>query len=198
MKQLEIYWDVGSPYSYLALVQLENSWKEIGDFVVSKPFLVGGVFKATGNVMPASVPAKALYMLQDLRRWREYLGVPLCLPTEGTPFPINTLLPMRCALAAQTLGKGREFYLALFRAYWGEGLDISQIDVLSEVVANLGLDVETFLEQSTSPENKERLRVNGEEAVERKVFGAPAFFVDGEHFWGNDRLDFALRAMKSK
>lgn len=197
MKNLEIYWDVGSPYSYLAIKQLEKQWSEIGEYVVLKPVLIGGVFKASGNLMPASVPAKAIYMLQDLQRWRDYLDVPLCLPTEGTPFPINTLLPMRCATAAQKEGKGWEFCLALFHSYWGEGQDVSEPEILTKVVTQVGLKVEPFLELATSQENKDHLRANVEEAVERQVFGAPAIFVGDEHFWGNDRLDFAVRAMKA-
>lgn len=196
MKQLEIYWDVGSPYSYLAITQLNSQWDEIGAHVTSKPFLVGGVFKASGNSMPALVPAKAMYMLEDLQRWADYLQVPFRLPNQGTPFPINTLLPMRCAVAAQSAGKGWEFCLALFRAYWAEGLDVSEPEIVTKVISEVGFRAESFLELARSSENKEQLKSNGEEAASRQVFGAPAIFVGDEHFWGNDRLDFALRAMK--
>jgi len=197
MKKLEIYWDVGSPYSYLAIKQLEKQWDDIGEYVVLKPILIGAVFKASGNSMPASVQAKAIYMLQDLQRWRDYLEIPLRLPTDGTPFPINTLLPMRCAVAAQKEGKGWEFCLALFHAYWGEGEDVSQPEILTKVVTQVGLKVEPFFELATSQANKDDVRANVEEAVGRQVFGAPAMFVGDEHFWGNDRLDFAIRAMKA-
>jgi 2-hydroxychromene-2-carboxylate isomerase len=104
---------------------------------------------------------------------------------------------MRCAAAAQKEGKGWEFCLALFHSYWGEGQDVSEMEILTKLVNQVGLKAEPFFELATSQENKDHLRGNVEEAVERQVFGAPAIFVGNEHFWGNDRLDFAVRAMKA-
>ena len=195
MKTLEIFWDVGSPYTYLAIKQLEQRWEEVGDRVRLRPFLIGGVFKGTGNSMPAAVPAKAAYMMRDLRRWAQRLEVPMRLPGEGTPFPINTLNPMRVAVAAGMEGKAMPFCLGLFHAYWGEGRDVSQLEVLSEIIGEVGFVAADLLEKAGSQEVKDTLRATTGEAVERGAFGAPAIFVGESHYWGNDRLDMALEEL---
>lgn len=195
MKTMELFWDVGSPYTYLAVKQVEQRWSEAGEQVVLRPFLVGGVFKSIGNTMPASVPAKALYMMQDLRRWAEKVGVPLVLPGEGTPFPINTLIPMRGAVVAASAGKAREYCGALFDSYWGQGRDVSDLEVLKEVVEGVGLEWERFSPELMNQSVKDSLRANTEEAVERGAFGAPAIFVGESHYWGNDRVDMAIEEL---
>ena len=195
MKTLEIFWDVGSPYTYLAIKHLEQRWEEVGERVRLRPFLIGGVFKGTGNSMPAAVPAKAAYMMRDLRRWAERLEVPMRLPGEGTPFPINTLNPMRAAVAAGMEGKAMPFCLALFHAYWGEGRDVSELGVLTEIIGEAGLVPEALLEKAGSQEVKDTLRATTGEAVERGAFGAPAIFVGESHYWGNDRLDMAIEEL---
>ena len=195
MKTLEIFWDVGRPYTYLAIKHLEQRWEEVGERVRLRPFLIGGVFKGTGNSMPAAVPAKAAYLMRDLRRWAERLEVPMRLPGEGTPFPINTLNPMRAAVAAGMEGKAMPFCLALFHAYWGEGRDVSELGVLTEVIGEAGLVPEALLEKAGSQEVKDTLRATTGEAVERGAFGAPAIFVGESHYWGNDRLDMAIEEL---
>ena len=116
--KIEIFWDVGSPYTHLAISQIEAIEKRSELSVELRPFLIGGVFKATGNNAPGILPAKAKYMMHDLIRWRDFLKVDLKLPTEGTPFPINSLLPMRVAMLCQGRGQGRAFCQSLFNAYW--------------------------------------------------------------------------------
>ena len=107
--------------------------------VVYRPFLLGGVFKATGNTMPGAVPAKGAYMMSDLTRWASYYGVPIKKPGE-VPFPINTVGAMRTAIAAGRRGKAAEVAAALTRAYWAEGHDVSQPEALGQVIVSLGLD----------------------------------------------------------
>src|SRR5688572_27095169 len=91
MSKVEVYWDVGSPYTYLAVTQLDGLARRTGATIELIPFLLGGAFKAAGNTMPAAVPAKALYMIEDLRRWRDHYRVPLKLPPNEVIFPLNTL-----------------------------------------------------------------------------------------------------------
>ena len=192
MNKLELFWDVGSPYSYLAIKQLEKKWSVLKERVDLKPFLIGGVFKATGNSMPAAIPAKAAYMRQDLLRWAEKLKVPMKTPGDGTPFPINTLLPMRGATVAKNKGRGFEFCLELFNAYWGEGCDVSQPEVLGGVATAAGIEAGGFLEQCGAQGTKDKLRDTTAEAASKGAFGAPAIFVGDQHFWGNDRLQMAI------
>jgi 2-hydroxychromene-2-carboxylate isomerase len=192
---LELFWDVGSPYSYLAMTQVAGLRQRTGATVRLRPFLLGGVFKAAGNTMPASNPAKARYMLQDLARWRAHYGVPLRLPGVETPFPLTTIVPMRAAVAADQEGGGDPFAMALVDAYWVHGVDVSTPEAVAQVAEGVGLDADSLLSAAQTQEVKDALRKSSDEAVARGAFGAPSIFVGDELFFGNDRLDFAEAAL---
>jgi 2-hydroxychromene-2-carboxylate isomerase len=195
MAKLEVFWDVGSPYTYLAVTQLPALAKRTGAEIVLVPFLLGGVFKGAGNTMPAAVPAKATYMMEDLKRWRDLYRVPLKIPPAEVIFPLNTLLPMRAAVAAKRAGKGDVYCNAIFAAYWGDGRDVSLPEVVEEVARSIGIDGAQLLKDAASQEVKDELRKNTEEATARGAFGAPAMFIGDELYWGNDRLDFVERRL---
>lgn len=197
MTKIELFWDVGSPYTYLALTQIDALVERTGAELELRPFLLGGVFKSAGNTMPAAVPAKAIYLAEDLRRWRDHYRVQMKMPSEVI-FPISTLLPMRVAIAAQRAGKGDAFCHAVFSAYWRDGRDVSQSAELEQVVRAVGLDPKSMIDASSSAEVKDALRANTDEAVARGAFGAPALFVGDALFWGNDRLDFVERHLQGR
>lgn len=186
-REVEFFWDVTSPYTYLAATRIEDVAAAAGVRVHWRPFLLGGVFKATGNRPPAEVTAKAGYMLDDLETWARYYGVPFRFPST---FPINSLLPMRAAIAVDEEGHlaPNDYANAVMRAYWTEDRDVSQPEVLTEVLAEAGLDPDPVLDRTSAPEVKERLKALTGEAVQRGAFGAPSFFVGDKLFWGNDRL----------
>lgn len=198
MSKVEVFWDVASPYTYLAITQIAGLRQRTGAEVELRPFLLGGVFKATGNTMPAAVPAKAMYMLQDLRRWRELYNVPLCLPRLETVFPISSLLPMRVAVAALLQGVGEEFCHGIFKAYWAQARDVSQLEVVREVLDEMELPTAALLAAAETQAVKDKLRANTDEAVERGAFGAPAIFVDDQLFVGNDRLQLVEAFLAGK
>ena len=135
--------------------------------------------------MPASVPAKAKYLFGDCKLWARLYDVPLSFPKI---FPINSVLALRCACAAEALGRQPAFALAVMRAYWADGADISQPQVLQALAEGLGIDGAALLVQAQSQAVKDLLRANTDDAVKRNVFGAPTFFVGEQMFWGNDRL----------
>jgi 2-hydroxychromene-2-carboxylate isomerase len=191
MKRVELFWDVGSPYTYLATTQIAGLAERTSATVELRPFLLGGVFKATANHMPAEVQAKARYMLQDLDRWRERYGVRFSFPSI---FPINSLLPMRVACALEGRDSER-FCHAIMAAYWVDGLDAGTEPVVRGVLDGLALDAGATVARAQTQEVKDRLRKNTEEAVARGAFGAPTFFVGDQMFWGNDRLDFVEAAL---
>ena len=157
-----------------------------------RPFLLGGVFKATGNRAPLETPAKGRHMLTDLARWSHRLGVSLRFP--GT-FPFPTVLALRCALAAEGQGKLVPFSQAVFRAAWAEEQDIASPEVLAGLADDVGLDGAALV--AAAPGFKEALARQTAEAVERGAFGAPTFFVGEELFVGNDRLDFVEAALRA-
>lgn len=192
MVELEFFYDFVSPYSYLASTRVEAVAARAGATLRWRPFLLGGVLKATGNRAPIEVPAKGRHMWIDLGRWARRLGVPLQQPAV---FPASSILALRAALAAESLGKLVPFSHAMYRAYWGEGQDLSQAAVISAAAARAGLDGAALL--AAAPAFKEALQRQTQEAIDRGAFGAPAFFVAGELFTGNDRLDFVEEALRA-
>ncbi len=186
-RQVEFYFDFSCPYAYLASTQLPALAERTGAKLIYKPFLLGGVFKALGvepNVMVA--PRAALNML-DMRRYAELFSVPLVMPETH---PNRTVLALRAALASSDLASASR---ALFAAYWQDGRDVSKPDVVEAALANAGLDGAGAVQQADA--QRDELRRRTDEALERGVFGAPAMFVDGELFWGQDRLDQVERAL---
>ncbi len=183
-KTIEFFWDAASPYTYLAATQIEAVARRCGARLVWKPFLLGKVFEATGNRAPASVPAKGKHLFEDLRRWARLYGVPFQFPKI---FPINTVAALRvaCALPEEQRAAWAK---AVMQCYWGKDGDISQPEVLKSVAAELKLDGDKLLAATQEPAIKDQLRAYTDEAVKRGVFGAPAFFVGEQMFWGNDRL----------
>jgi 2-hydroxychromene-2-carboxylate isomerase len=192
---IEFFWEPGSPYTYLAATQVERIAHEVGARVVWKPFLLGKVFEVRGMKLPASIPSKASYMFKDLARWAQMYQVPLTMPTV---FPVHSLLASRAAIAASQLGHEAAAAKAVLNAYWGEGLDISQPEVLTGAFAKAGLDGTAILVRAQEQSVKDQLKENTEEAVKRGVFGAPSMFVGDAMFWGNDRLEQMKLVMLGK
>ena len=197
MARLEFFFDYGSPYSYLADTQLAVLRARTGCELVYRPMLLGGVFKATGNHSPAVEPvaAKRDYGMLELRRWIAHLGVPFQMNAH---FPINTLLLMRAAHAAEQHGVFPAFHAALYPAFWVRSENLGDPAVVARVLGAAGLDGPALLAAAEGDAAKSALRATTEEAVARGVFGAPSFFVDDELFWGNDRLDFVERALRGR
>jgi 2-hydroxychromene-2-carboxylate isomerase len=194
MRRFEFFFDYGSPYSYLADSRLPALAERTGAEVRYRPMLLGGVFKATGNSSPVADPcqAKRAYGALELQRWVAHLGVPF----RGNPhFPINTLLLMRTAVAAQRAGVFEPFHRAVYPAFWAEGENLGEPEVVARIAEKAGLDARGLLEAAGDSAVKAELRATTEEAVARGAFGAPTFFVGDEMFFGNDRLDFVERAL---
>lgn len=195
MKKLELYWDVASPYTYLAVTQIDKLIQRTGAEVDLIPFLLGGVFKGANNMMPASNPAKAMYLMHDLVRWREHYQVQMKMPPTELIFPLNSILPMRAAIFAKRSGKGAEYCREIFRAYWAEGRNVSEQAEVESVARAAGLDPAAVLAGANEQSVKDELRKNTEEAVARGAFGAPTMYVGDQMFFGNDRLHFVEKAL---
>lgn len=194
-KQVEFFFDVGSPASYLAWTQLPSLCDKAGAELVYRPMLLGAVFQATGNASPAAVPAKAMHSLVDLTRHAKRYGVPFQF--NGF-FPINTLTLMRALVGAQlhTPDRFKELLTVVFKAMWVEGLNLGDPAVVGPLLAGAGFDPQALLDQGNAPDVKAALRQNTDEAVARGVFGAPTLFVGSEMFFGQDRLDFVREALQ--
>jgi len=192
-RQVEFFFDYGSPFSYLADTQLAPLAQRTGATVVYRPMLLGAVLKETGNASPMTVPAKGRYMGVELQRWATRYGVPFA---TNRFFPINTMRLMRGAVAAQQAGCFAEYHRTIYPAFWVESVNLGEQDVIRSVLGKAGLDADLILARIEEPNVKEQLRLDTDEAVRRGVFGAPTFFVGEEMFWGNDRLMFVEEALK--
>lgn len=195
MKEVEFYFDVGSPAAYLAWTQMPRIAREADARLVLRPMLLGGVFHATGNHSPTEVPAKGRYMMADLERFAHRYGVAF---SHNPFFPINTLALMRGAVGLQMKDERRmEPYVdAVFRAIWVDGRDLGDGATVGAVLQGAGFDPQALLALASEPEVKERLKAATQDAVARGVFGAPTFFVGSQMFWGQDRLDFVKEALQ--
>jgi len=193
-KTLEFYFDFASPTAYLAHKRLQQLREQYGLVIDYKPMLLGGVFKATGNATPISVPAKGKYMLEsDLPRFSRRYGVTLNM---NPYFPINTLYLMRAAIGAQQLNCLQSYIDTVFDAVWVAGKNMGDPEVVTQVLVDSGLDAPALMALSQDPEIKAALISATEEAVARGAFGTPTLYMDGEMFFGQDRLDFVEEALR--
>jgi 2-hydroxychromene-2-carboxylate isomerase len=193
-KTVEFFFDVGSPTAYLASTQIQSIASEAGATLVYHPMLLGGVFKATGNSSPVTVPAKGKWMFSDMSLWAKRYGVTLKM---NPFFPINTLPLMRGAIAMQ-MRKPEKFdaYLAaVMNAIWQDKKNMGDPAVIAETLTQISLDPAAFMAMISDDEIKAALVKNTEEAVGRGVFGAPTFFVGDQMFFGQDRMMFVKEAL---
>ena len=194
MKSVEFYFDLGSPYSYLAYYRLLQIAEQQEIQVVSKPILLGGVFKATGNRSPIEIPVKGAYSILDMQRWAEYYQIPMQMNPH---FPMNTLTLMRILTGVQLLHleKFEQVLKLLFDAMFGTPQNLNEPNVLAEVLKPSGFSVEDIMSMVQSDVVKQKLITETEQAIQRGIFGAPTFFVGDEMYWGQDRLHFVEQAL---
>lgn len=191
-KEVEFFFDFGSPTSYLAHTQLPGIARRTGARVIRRPMLLGGVFKATGNHSPAAIPAKSAWMGRDMARFAERYGVPFHVDSQ---IPINTLALMRGAVVAARDDRLAVYSDTVFAAIWVDGRNMGEPAVVDRVLHAAGFDPAWFHAGIEAPSVKAELKAATEEAVERGCFGAPTFFVGGEMYFDQDRLDFVEAAL---
>jgi 2-hydroxychromene-2-carboxylate isomerase len=194
-KTVEFLFDVGSPYTYLAYHQLPKVAQALGAEIVWTPVLLGGIFQATGNKSPAEVPAKGHYANIDLQRWADAYGVPIQMNPD---FPINTLPLMRGAVAMQMQGDAvfHRYLRAIFSAMFEKPRNLNLPAEIGAVLVQAGFNPAEFMAQIGEQAVKDRLKDNTANAVARGAFGVPTFIVGNDMFWGQDRLDFVVQALR--
>jgi len=185
---IDFYFDFSSPYGYLASGKIDELGARHGRTVVWRPILLGAIFKITGQQPLPTIPLKGSYAKHDLARTARLFGMPFRLPSK---FPIGATAPSRAFywILDRDPPLARRAAQALFRAYFAEDRDISSAEVTANVAAKLGIDRAEIAQALNDPAVKERLRSEVDAAIERGVFGSPYVVIDGEPFWGADRLD---------
>lgn len=198
MGRLTFWFEFASTYSYPAAMRIDELGAAADVEIVWRPFLLGPIFKAQG--WPDSpfnlYPAKGEYMWRDLAR---ICDAQLLSFQRPDPFPQNSLLAARIATYGMEQGWGRAFSKAVYKAQFGAGKCIDDEGLLKGLVSDAGADPSEALQDAASQEVKDVLRQSTNEAQTLGIFGAPSFVTEsGELFWGNDRLEQALRWAKGR
>lgn len=184
---VEFWFDFSSPYAYLASAQIAEIADEYGRSVMWRPFLLGAVFKETGARPNVDNPFKKEYMGRDVARFARLYEMDFIWPE---PFPVSTLVPARIFYWVERYQpeKVGDFVGSVFDSFFSRGRNIAEASVVLDAAADVGLDRAVLEEALEEPVVKERLKAVNDEAIKRKIFGAPITVVDGEMFWGADRL----------
>jgi 2-hydroxychromene-2-carboxylate isomerase len=190
IKPLEFYFDFISPYSFLAHKQIRKIENKEGIKIIYKPVLLGGLHNLHGIKAPAFIPAKAKHMVRDCKLIAEKNNIRFKF---NSYFPIRSLNLMRGVLVAEEDNVKKYYIDNIFNTIWQDGLNMNDAIVIQKILQNLNINPKTFSLRTTSSLIKDLLRKKTNEAYEKGVFGAPTFFVNNKIFWGQDRIEFALR-----
>tara|TARA_R110000787_G_scaffold137458_9_gene250436 strand:- start:118614 stop:119216 length:603 start_codon:yes stop_codon:yes gene_type:complete len=193
---IEFWFDFSSPYAYFAQAKIDDIGARHGRETIWRPFLLGAVFKITGMPPLVEVPMKGEYCLEDWPRLARFQHLPWTMPD---PFPIATIAAARAFywLDETDPAKAKSFAQACFDTYFGQGIQIGKPDEVAAVAEGIGVDGAALLEAIQQPEIKDKLRLNVEAAVEKQIFGSPMIIVDGERFWGSDRIWMVKKWLQS-
>lgn len=192
---VDFYFDYSCPYAYLGATRIEAIAARTGATLSWKPMLLGGVFAAVGTAQKLFAtlsPPKAMHNATDLQRWADRFGAPLTMPAAH---PYRTVEALRATLVT---GCDPRVIHGFYRAYWVDGLPVSDEATLRRVLGDAGHDVDAVMARIGDAQVKNELRARTDEAVKLGIFGAPAMIVDGELEWGQDRLDAVERRLSGK
>jgi 2-hydroxychromene-2-carboxylate isomerase len=184
---IEFWFDFSSPYSYLAAEKIDALAASYQRSVHWRPILLGAIFQITNAVPLVQLPLKGDYSVRDFARSARFLGLPFTMPSQ---FPLPTQQAARAYywLCDHEMAKAHDFARAIFRALFVHDRDISDLAVVCDVAASMGLDPDALSLAVARPEVKAQLKSETDAAILKGVFGAPFFMVGDESFWGVDRL----------
>ena len=190
IKPFDFYFDFVSPYSFLAHKEIRKIENKTGIKIRYRPVLLGGLHNLHGIKAPAFIPAKAKHMVRDCKLIAERNNVKFKF---NTYFPIKTLNLMRGVLVAEEDNIKDYFINNIFNTIWQDGLNMNDEIIIQKVLQNLNVNPKTFTLRSSSSSIKDSLRKKTNEAYEKGIFGAPTFVSNNKIFWGQDRIEFALK-----
>ena len=195
-RTIEFYFDFPSPYAYLAHTQLPRIAAENGAAVIYHPFRILELMKIVGN-RPTTIECrnKGIYAGLDLQRWAKRYKIDFARNPHSKSFDFAEL--NRGSLVAIEDGRGAGYVTAVFAAIWGKPDDLSRRSVLIDVLEKAGFDARRLLERASADAMVARLEAETKAAAERGVFGAPTMFVGDQMYFGNDRFDFVVEALRS-
>jgi len=196
-KHVDYYLSLNSPWAYLASKRFEAIARKHGADITIWPVDFGSVFAVSGGLpLPKRSPQRQAYRMMELKRWREHLGIKLTL--EPKFFPANEALASNCVIALREQGRmvdAIKLAHAVLAGLWAEEKNTGDLATLKEIIAGCGLDADAVIEAGQAPEIAAKREAYTKHAIEQSVFGAPFFVIDGERFWGQDRLEFVERKL---
>jgi len=190
-KTIDYWYEFSSPFSYLTAMRIEALVKENGVEAIWQPFLLGGIYRMLDVPIPPMqlFPMKEDYMWMDAARQAKRHGIPFRKPDN---FPQVAVLPARVAQIGFQDGWGEDFSKRVYQAIFAHNQVISEVEVISKILTDMGYDPEAVLARATAPENKKLLMEQTQKAFDKGIFGVPTFYIGDEMIWGNDRLEQAL------
>jgi 2-hydroxychromene-2-carboxylate isomerase len=194
-KTVDYFFSTSSPWSYLGSRLFTEIAAKAGAAVKIWPVDFGIVFPATGGLpLPKRAPARQAYRLQELERWKRRRGIPLVIRPDN--FPAKTPLSPKLVIAAREAGvDALELSNRILATLWAEDRSIDDPDILTDLCNEMGLDGPALIAAAQTPAIAAMFEADSKAAIERGVFGAPSFLIDGELFWGQDRIDFVAEKL---
>ncbi|MDO7844041.1 2-hydroxychromene-2-carboxylate isomerase [Sphingomonas immobilis] len=200
---LECFFDCSSPWTYLGVHNLKAMARRLGIEIQWKPIIVGGVFNKVNPAVyemranPPSAP-KAAYVHKDIQDWARFSGLTINEP-PACGHPVNAVKCMRACITLRPSGKLDAFATAAFESLWIDGRNLADDVVLRDICAVVDVDAEWLLAAIATPEIKQALWDNTNEAMDRGAFGSPTFFVDHDDmYFGNDHLPLVEFAIEQR
>jgi 2-hydroxychromene-2-carboxylate isomerase len=198
-KHVDYYVSLNSPWTYLGSARFDAMVKKHGATVTIWPVDFGSVFAVSGGLpLPKRAPQRQAYRMMELKRWRDHLGVKTTL--EPKFFPANEVPAAKCVIALREEGRMADaikLAQAVLTGLWAEEKNTGDLATLQAIIDGCGLDGAAVLKASDAPGIAEKREAYTKHAISQGVFGAPSYVIDGEIFWGQDRLDFVERKLAS-
>ena len=198
-KHVDYYLSLNSPWAYLGSKRFEVIAKKYNADVTIWPVDFGSVFAVSGGLpLPKRAPQRQAYRMMELKRWRDHLGVKITL--EPKYFPSNEVPAAQCVIALREQGRMADAIKlahAVLNGVWAEEKNSGDPEMLKAIIASCGLDADAVMKAGNTPEMAAKREAYTKAAIDKGVFGAPSFLIDGELFWGQDRLDFVERKLAS-
>ena len=198
-KHVDYYVSLNSPWAYLGSARFAAMAQKHGADVTIWPVDFGSVFAVSGGLpLPKRAPQRQAYRMMELKRWRAHTGVKLNL--EPKFFPCNEVPAARCVIALREQGRMADAIKlahAVMAAIWADDRNPGDPATLRQILGECGLDADAVLKASEAPDLADKREAYTKHAIAQNVVGAPSFVIDGEIFWGQDRLDFVDRKLAS-
>jgi 2-hydroxychromene-2-carboxylate isomerase len=193
MKKIDFYFDISSPYSYLAHTQLRKFEKETGEKINYMPIFLGGLHRLADIQAPGLNPHKGKYLIKDLKLFADKYKISYQF---NRYFPIKSIHIMRGSLVAEQNNYFHDYIDKFFVAAWVDSLNLNDEKIFEKFLKNMNINYADFFQKLSEPKIKDDLKNRTEAAFKKGIFGAPTFVVNGKIFWGQDRLEFVLKEAK--